>query len=66
MEIYILVNSIKIKNMEKEIFIGLIYAKELVKKIVKIKFNNIKGFGGVDCLMVKDLIKKLMVYLFTI
>ena len=53
----------KIKNMEKDLFTGSVFVLLPAQKIQNITFNNIMGYGGVDCLMEKDSIKKQMVFM---
>ena len=61
MGICILVTFLKIKNMVKGHYTGLVYVRQLVPKTLVRKSSNIMVIGGVDFLMAKANIKKLMV-----
>lgn len=61
MGICILVTFLKIKNMVKGPYTGLVYAHQLVPRTLVLKSSNIMEIGGVDFLMDKANIKKLTV-----
>ena len=61
MEIYILENLDKIKNMERGLSIGSVFALLLVQKIRSIISNSTMVYGGVGYQMERDNTKSLMV-----